>query len=408
MALAGLVLASAFACSRSDPKPGPSASTSATSASGSVTGTSASAAPSASGLVLPSVTSASIATSNLDGEVDYARKKTDGGDATALARLVDRLLLRAQYTSSDADLTEADERTKKDVAAHPKDGAAHQRRASALSALHEFAGAEAELDLAVANGVGREATGRARAAIALARGDYERAGELLGSPEGASIDVLPLLGALAQHEGRAAEGDGLFERARTTYRDVSPFFVAWMDFERGRALERSGDSKRAKLYFREAVTILPTYAHAVVHLAVLENPSEALSVLAPLEPSNEADVLAAKAEAHRRSETPEADQRTAAAKDRFVALLRTHRAAYADHAASFFLGAGKDVPQALVLARENAALRPNEEALELWLTAAEAAKNKTDRCAAAAKIAAYRWSPAELRTRAAATSKDCP
>jgi hypothetical protein len=221
--------------------------------------------------------------------------------------------------------------------------------------------------------------------------------------------VLPILGALAQRQGRAAEGDALFERARTTYRDVSPFFVAWMDFERGRALERSGDTKRAKLYLREAITILPTYGHAASHLAALETPSEALSLLGPLEPSQEADVLAAKADAHRRAGTPEAEQRTAAAKDRFDALLKTHRAAYADHAATFFLGAGKDVAQALVLARENAASRPNEESLELWLTAAEANKDaKADRCAAAAKIAAFKWAPAELRARATTAAKDCP
>lgn len=398
-ALAGLVLAGAVSCSRSDPKPAaatPSASVAATPSA------------TASGLTLPSVTSASIATSNLDGEIDDARKRADH-DPIYAARLIERLLMRAQYTGSDADLSEADARTKNDVTAHPKDGVAHQRRASVLSSLHEFTLAEAELALANANGVAKDATTRAYATIALARGEYDRASELLGSPEGAALDVLPILGALEQHRGKAQDGDALFERARTTYRDVSPFFVAWMDFERARALERSGDEKRAKLYFREAVTILPTYSHAVSHLAALETPDAALAVLEPLASATEPDVLAARADALRRAGRSDADAVTQLAKTRFDALLKTHRLAYADHAATFYLGAGKDAAQALVLARANAENRPNEEALELWLTAAEANKDaKTDRCAAAAKIGAFRYATAELRTRATTAAKDCP
>lgn len=402
-ALAGLVLAGAVACSRKDATP--AAATSATAAAAPP----ASAAP-PTGLTLPTVTSASIATSNLDGELDDARKRVDRGEDAFFPRFIERLLMRAQYTGADADLTEADDRTKKDVTAHPKDGAAHQRRAGVLSSLHEFTAAEAELELAVANGVPKEGTARARGTIAIARGEYDRAAELLGPADGATIDLLPILGALAQHRGNALDGDALFEKARTTYRDVSPFFVAWMDFERARALERSGDGKRAKLYFREAVTLLPPYTHAASHLAALEAPEVALEVLAPFAASTEPGVLAARADAQRRAgKASEAEATTEAAKARFVVLLKTHPKAYADHAATFFLGAGKDVAYAVTLARANAENRPNEEALELWLTAAEANKGPlADRCGAAAKIKALRYVDAALAQRATAAAKDCP
>ncbi|CAN5233096.1 hypothetical protein BH09MYX1_BH09MYX1_44370 [soil metagenome] len=133
MALASLVLAGAVCCSRSESKPAPVGASASVPAS-------AAALPSASatGLALPSVTSAPIAMGNLDGEIEVSRKRVDANDMTLFPRLIESLLMRAQYTGSDADLTEADERTKKDVAAHPKDGAAHQRRSGALASLPDF------------------------------------------------------------------------------------------------------------------------------------------------------------------------------------------------------------------------------------------------------------------------------
>ncbi|CAN5232966.1 hypothetical protein BH09MYX1_BH09MYX1_44360 [soil metagenome] len=190
---------------------------------------------------------------------------------------------------------------------------------------------------------------------------------------------------------------------------MSPFFVAWADFERGRAFARGGNDKSAKLYFREAVTILPLYAHAASHLVAMEGPDAALALLEPFATSNEPGILAARAATLQRAcKNHEADAAAAVADARFKELLKTHFSAYADHAATFYLGAGKDVSQALTLARANATTRPNEEALELWLTAAEAAKNKSEACAAAAKINAFTYADAPLRARATAAAKDCP
>jgi len=57
----------------------------------------------------------------------------------------------------------------------------------------------------------------------------------------------------------------------------------------------------------------------------------------------------------------------------FEVLLDRHREAFADHAAEFWLGAGRDPVRALALARWNLELRPTPRARELARRCASAA-----------------------------------
>ena len=208
----------------------------------------------------------------------------------------------------------------------------------------------------------------------------------------------------------AVESERLFELARVEYHDVSPFAVAWMDFERSRALELAGDRTRARPYLEEAAAVLPGYAHAAVHLASIEPPGLALTRLEALaRTSDDPDVLAGEADALRRADRPdEAAAMTGLARARFEEVLLRIPLAYADHAASFYLGSGHDVARALELARANMHNRPTEEAVELWLTAAQAAASHDDVCAAAKAVEMRAHASSALRERAAVAGRGCP
>lgn len=339
-------------------------------------------------LEAPHTTSASIALSNLSGTIAYKTKHLS--DPAVSAGLVDALMSRAQFIGSVADLDEADALVTRALLASPADPRAHLAKASVLGALHQFANALFEIERGSALGASANEVARARLPVALALG---RCDEALKSVDAAD-DALPLdmavHAAVDQRSGRAGESERLFERARTRYRDVSPFAFAWMDFERGRALERQGDSARAGQYYAEASQLLPTYAHAVVHLAAMASPARALELLAGLDAAcDDPDALAARADALRRSGRPaEAAEALAAAKSRFEVLLAKHPEAFADHGAAFFLGIGNDLPRALSLAKMAAANAPSEEALDLWLTIASALGRHEEACAAVARSTA--------------------
>jgi tetratricopeptide (TPR) repeat protein len=310
-----------------------------------------------------------------------------------------------------ADLITNDDLSSRLVTERPGDGRAHLTRAGALSAIHRFADALNELDTAARLGAEANDVSRARAAILLAVGREDEAEALLPPLiEGTSSADLVMRAGVEARRDNAAESERLFELARIRYRDVSPFAVAWMDFERARALEMAGDRTRARPYLEEAVAVLPGYAHAAVHLASIEPPDRALARLQALAlTSDDPDVPAGQADALRRAgRTDEAAAMAEKARARFEEVLARIPLAYADHAASFYLGSGRNAPRALELARVNVKNRPTEEAVELWLTAAQAAASNEETCTAAATVAAREHASSALRERAAVARRGCP
>lgn len=396
-ALAGLVLAGAVACARQKlpQEEAPDA---------------ASAGASAFVLTAPPTTAPRIALGNLDGEIADREGRAARGDRVSQQELVPRYLTRARFEGRVADLIAADEMSSRLVAAHPTDGSILLIRAKALSSIHAFAEASTELDAAAREHAAAGELNGERGAILLATGREDEAASLLAIPDGAPVAELAMRAGVEARVGHASEAERLFELARQRYHDVSPFAVAWMDFEHARALELEGDRRRARPYLEEATKVLPSYAHAVVHLAALVPPDAALAMLAPLTAtSDDPDVLAGQADALRRAgRTDEAKAMTARAAARYSEVLARLPLAYADHAASFFLGMGSDPGRALALATQNADNRPTDEALELWLTAAQAARDGAATCAAARRLLARPHASAPLRARATGASRGCP
>jgi tetratricopeptide (TPR) repeat protein len=397
-ALVGLVLAGAAQCSRASRGDAPDG------------GSGSPAAPSAFVLNAPRTTSPEIALHNLDADVADRERRAARGEPSAPFELVSFYIVRAKYAGRVADLVAADTASAALVASHDGDAKAHRVRANALSAIHEFAAAQKELDRAVAlKGRDPEIDGD-RAAILLAVGREDDAAALLAPLDVASPSDLVLRGGVEARLGHAAESDRLFELARARYRDVSAFTVAGMDFEHSRALELAGDRLKARAYLSEAATVMPSYAHAVVHLASLEPPDSALLRLEALgRTSDDPDVLGGEADALRRAgRTADAVAMTARARERFDEVLARLPRAFADHAAAFYLGMGNDPQRALTLAHANAENRPTDEAVELWLTAGQAAGSHDETCAAARRALALAHVTSGLRERAAIAVKGCP
>ena len=332
----------------------------------------------------PKTQSSAININNLDSDIADAERRAKKGETFFAQRLPDLLIDRAGYLGTSDDFDTADETSAKNATTDPNDGGVRLTRAHVLSALHRFDEALRELDVAAAHGAPGEDVARVRGSIFLATGRCAEAAPIW--PQRAYPTDLAARGALEQRLGHPELAESLFERSRLSFKDVSSFHFGWIDFERARAFEREGDTRRARAYLEDALAAFPEYAHVAVHLAVLEGGDSALAHLAPVEKrATDPDVLAAHADALRRLKRDvEANAMTDRARARFEEVLAKHPEAYADHAARFFLGAGNDVQRALTLAKGAAASAPTEETLELWLLAAGVAGAADQACAAIA------------------------
>ena len=95
------------------------------------------------------------------------------------------------------------------------------------------------------------------------------------------------------------------------------------------------------------------------------DPGDAETLLRPVVASGDPEVRWRLAEVMASLERfEEAEAELAAARSEFEMLLGRHPLAFADHAAEFYAGSGKDLPRALGLARANVANRPTLRAYE--------------------------------------------
>jgi tetratricopeptide (TPR) repeat protein len=129
------------------------------------------------------------------------------------------------------------------------------------------------------------------------------------------------------------------------------------------------DLHEAALWYHRAISYVPRYVKARVHLA---------EIYADQGDIGEAEVLLLRALASRDPEvrwrladvlvtqgrSAEAETHLEAARLRFEELLEGHVLAFADHAAEFYAGSGNDRRRALDLARANVANRPTRRALK--------------------------------------------
>jgi tetratricopeptide (TPR) repeat protein len=236
------------------------------------------------------------------------------------------------------------------------DARGHLARAALMGGPSEVIERQS-LTIDQACGVELDAVLAARRRIAIASGRLE--------------DLVPLGAVLVDLE-RFTEGDAVYRKAVYSYHDVSPFPLAWACFQLGTLwgeLVPVPDLNLAALWYRRAISYLPGYVKARVHLAEIYasqgQTSDAEALLVPALSSRDpevrwrlADVLTAL------GRLEEGETQLDAARLGFEELLGRHLLAFADHAAEFYARSGNDYRRAHELARANVANRPTRRAVK--------------------------------------------
>jgi tetratricopeptide (TPR) repeat protein len=248
--------------------------------------------------------------------------------------------------------------------------------------VHRFAEAEGEYDEAEKLGAADTRTKRASLHVAEGR-DLETA-LVVAKERVAKLPTLENYSVEAGAEAALGQFDAADEHYRdalATYHDVSPFPIAYVEFQRGVMwAELANDRAKALPVYREAVRRLPQYVVANVHLAEIEfaegQRESAEARLRPLEAQTEDPEPWARLGEMLLAAHPDDAHGHALierARIRYEQLLAQQHLAFADHAAEFFAGPGHDAKRAVELARDNLALRQTGRAYQLAVQAALAA-----------------------------------
>ena len=350
-----------------------------------------------------------IAVGNFLGLYDVTRKADAAHPKDKPpAALIGLLSSHAQFFGVLDDYARAVAAADRLVALAPSAPEAYLARAGARQALHLFDGALADLERAEALGADRDDVAGTRAGIAQARGRLDEALALREAARGKreTTQTLTAVALVLGDMGRAREADALFVRAQDLYADVSPFTLAWLYFQEGLLAERNGLGPSAQALYAAAHERLPIYAPAAGHLAAMlaarGERARAIELLEPIASVSDdpeywgqlGALLIEDGQAERGQALVDR------ARKRYDELVRRWPAAFADHAARFWLGAGADPRRARALAAQNLAARPTRDAYLLVLDAAEAAHDAAAACAAADKALTLPYPTALLHLRA--------
>jgi tetratricopeptide (TPR) repeat protein len=333
----------------------------------------------------PCATDGEIAAINLESarRRAWARFTQDPRHAMLAEAVVDQEHLTMQFLG-DLDALDRLEALASQFACVDDSFRAALVHADVASTGHRFADARDNLDRTARMGGPREEIQRRSLSIDQACGveldSVLAARRRIAAASGRLEDLVPLAAVLADL-GRFTEADAVYRQAFHSYKDISPFPLAWVCFQLGMLwgeLAPAPDPDLAAHWYRRAIAYLPGYVKARVHLAEIyasqDQTSEGESLLLPALTSRDpevqwrlADVLIAQ-ERHK-----EAKIQLDAARFGFDELLGRHLLAFADHAAEFYAGSGNDHRRALELARTNAVNRPTHRAVRQLQTIAVSA-----------------------------------
>ncbi len=336
-------------------------------------------------------TDGTLAIENFQAQITAYEKMLDGSPRSlpAAKALVGLYGTRAQFMGQLVDYARECALAEKLVREHPEDPAVWPLRAGCRASMHEFAGASADLDEAEKRGARKDELAGARAGIEQALGHYDAALAIRQkkADDWATISSLGALASLYSERGDTDRAEELFIKAQDKQSDTSPMTLAWLYFQEGLMWQKAGSLSRARELFEAAHDRLPAFAPATSHLAsVLSLTGErarALELLKNLVATTDDPEYVAQLAGL--STGAERDALIAKARAGYQALVAEHPAAFADHAARFWLDAGDDPKRALELARLNLTNRQTAEAYQLFLDAAFATKH--DDCATVAAAA---------------------
>ena len=306
-------------------------------------------------------TSPEIAMGNLEAQMAQLERRSQRGALTVGERagLVELLAAHGQFTGRIADHERALAIAEDLAQASPDDAIALLARARARSAFHRFTESLADVDRAAAQGASAAAVATMRAGIYQAVGRFDDALVIrrANAERNPSSDNLGALASLQAQRGDVDDAALLFAEARWSYRDTSPFPLAYLYFDEGAMWMRHGYLERARALFTAALHRVPSFASARCQLAEVESAlghaEDAIALLEPLaetsdDPQAAAQLVPLLTAAGRSAEAAAWRQ---AAEQRYDELVAAYPDAYAPHAAEFWLNAGGDLQQRLLLAR---------------------------------------------------------
>ena len=320
----------------------------------------------------PLTTAGVIAVGNLEARIDGQVARATRGQLNAgeRAELVDLIALRGHVLGRVADAEMAAALAHQLVAQVPTDARSFLARARTSGVFHQFTSALTDLDTAVAFGGDPAVLDVERAGIYQALGRHDEALAILRPVADRHPDfgVRAALAAVHGERGDIDEAEHWFGAATRSHRSTSPFPLAALELQRGQLWIENDDLHRARIWCDAAVRRLPEYVPAQGHLAEIEAAlGEAAAALARLLPLARAsdDPDYATHLARILGDAGQVDEAQAwrdKAERRYDKLLARHPAAFADHAAEFWLTIGGDRARALRLAEQNLAVRPTPRA----------------------------------------------
>ncbi len=335
---------------------------------------------------IAAVTDGRIAARNLDSARTQAWSRFwRAPEQPGLAAIVvEHEMLTAQFSGDAGALERIETLAAQCERASPRAADTAVVNAQVAGALHRFDEARVHLAHALTRGAPAQSVERISLSLDQATGaDPDRvlaARRQRVAGEGRWEEWIPLAALLADL-GFVDEAERTYHHALQSYRDVSPFAIAWVCFELGMLWGERVPVPQPALaaaWYRLAIEYLPTYVKARVHLAEIlldaEEIDGARDLLRPALGSADPEVAwrlgVTEAAA---SNDAVAETWLASARRGFETLLANHLLAFADHGVEFYLAEGNDPVRALTLAKANLSNRPTLRAYELTSEAALAA-----------------------------------
>jgi len=324
------------------------------------------------------LTDGAIAVLNLQAQIDGLEGP---GTFAEAATLIDLLILRGLILGRISDYERAAELADCLVGAAITNVTAYVVRARTRAVFHRFTEALDDLDHADLISQQGGTAERERAAILQAMGHYHEAlaaYEAGTADRGERFERAAALAGFWAERGKTETAQHFYQDSLRSYRGVSPFPLALLDFQLGLMWMRQDRLNEARMYFRSAVRRVPSYAAAQGHLAEVDaelgETEAAIGRLIPLATASDDPDYAAQlgrilGEIGRGEESI-SWRRIAAS--RYDELTTAHPEAFADHAAEFWLGVGNNPAKGLRCAEFNLRVRKTPRAYDLLTQALDA------------------------------------
>lgn len=337
-------------------------------------------------------TDPAIAIGNFDGEFVAAQQMLakDPRSVGGHVAMTSLLLMRGALYGKLADYDTAATMSERAVALAPKEPKVWLARAAVHSRFHEFPAALADLDRAAKLGGGDVAVEvmQRRASIQQAMGQLTEARPVIErlARELPSLQTIGTLATLDVDSGDPEKAEREFNEALDHFPAVSPFPLVWLWLQQANMWEAEGSPARAAELLEAAHARMPADVAVTSHWAGAEvahgHRAHAVALLRTLVAGSDDPEYAGQL-AELLGDSAESTQLRERARRGYEALLARHPAAFADHAARFYLASRTALPRALQLAELNLRVRQTAPAFALVIDAALANDDRARACAVA-------------------------